>query len=93
MCGVLGVPIVACFGLEDPSVRRRYEESLNDTLPDEYLGVCGMQKLTVEQLAQLLHDAELAHAEHERTLGQTDQDWPRWYAEYILDRVPEARWE
>lgn len=52
-----------------------------------------MPRMTVEDLAGLLHDAELAHADYEERQGQRDDDWPRWYAEYILERVPEARWE
>jgi hypothetical protein len=52
-----------------------------------------MNGLTVEQLAKLLKDAEIAHADYERSLGQTDSQWPRWYAEYILEQLPEARWE
>lgn len=51
------------------------------------------QELTVEQLATLLHDAEIAHADYERTLGKNDPEWARWYAQYILSQLPEARWE
>jgi hypothetical protein len=43
--------------------------------------------LTREQLAQLLREAESAHAEHERELGQRDEDWPTWYAGFILDKL------
>lgn len=43
--------------------------------------------LTREQLAQLLREAESAHAEYERELGQRDEDWPAWYAGYILDKL------
>jgi hypothetical protein len=52
-----------------------------------------MDKLSVEELAKLLHEAELAHGEYEKTLGHGDEDWPHWYAEYILNQVPLARWE
>jgi hypothetical protein len=43
--------------------------------------------LTAETLAQLLRDAEHAHGEYERTLGHRDDDWPSWYASYIVDRL------
>ena len=43
--------------------------------------------VTREQLAQLLREAETAHAEYERELGQRDEDWPAWYAGYILDNL------
>ena len=43
--------------------------------------------LTREQLAQLLREAESAHAQFERELGQRDEDWPTWYAGFILDKL------
>jgi hypothetical protein len=43
--------------------------------------------LTQQELAGLLKDAESAHAEYERELGQRDDDWPTWYAGYILDKL------
>ncbi|MGZ3510174.1 MAG: hypothetical protein ACXWNK_04300 [Vulcanimicrobiaceae bacterium] len=52
-----------------------------------------MREMTVEELAALLHDAEVARADYERSLGHADPDWPRKYTEYILDQVPEARWQ
>jgi hypothetical protein len=45
--------------------------------------------LTQEDLANLLQAAERAHAEYERDLGERDEDWPAWYAGYILDRLRE----
>jgi hypothetical protein len=46
-------------------------------------------EVTRDELAQLLKDAERAHGEYERELGQRDEDWPPWYAGYILDRLAE----
>ena len=43
--------------------------------------------VTVEELAELLREAERAHGEYERELGQRDEDWPSWYARYILERL------
>lgn len=43
--------------------------------------------LTVEELAELLREAERAHGEYERELGQRDEDWPSWYARYILEKL------
>lgn len=40
-----------------------------------------------EELAELLREAERAHGEYERELGQRDEDWPAWYAGFILDRL------
>jgi hypothetical protein len=47
--------------------------------------------LSQDQLADLLRDAERAHAEYERGLGERDEDWPAWYAGYILDRLRERQ--
>ena len=36
-------------------------------------------------LAAALRRAEAAHGEHEkRTGGQRDENWPAWYAEYLI---------
>ena len=40
-----------------------------------------------EQLAELLREAERAHGDYERDLGRRDEDWPSWYADYILRRL------
>jgi hypothetical protein len=50
-----------------------------------------MNELTREELADLLREAERAHGEYERTLGKRDEDWPAWYAGYILDRLAERQ--
>ena len=42
--------------------------------------------LTAEQLAALLREAERAHGKYERTLGHRDDDWPTWYATYIVKK-------
>jgi hypothetical protein len=43
--------------------------------------------LTREDLAALLQETERAHGEFERELGARDEDWPTWYAGYILERL------
>jgi hypothetical protein len=35
-------------------------------------------------LAAALRRAEIAHAEHEKRIGESDPNWPDWYAEYIV---------
>ena len=47
--------------------------------------------LTAEQLAALLREAEKAHGEYEHTLGHRDDDWPAWYAAYIVKKLQPAR--
>ena len=49
-----------------------------------------MEELTMERLAELLRNAEKAHAENERDLGERDEDWPSWYAGYIVARLAET---
>ena len=44
-------------------------------------------ELTADELARLLREAERAHAEYERQLGSRDEDWPAWYADYIVRRL------
>ena len=38
---------------------------------------------SVDDLAGALRRAEAAHAEHEKSSGQRDDEWPAWYAAYI----------
>lgn len=46
-----------------------------------------MSDITEERLANLLREAEEAHGEYERGLGRRDDDWPSWYARYIVERL------
>ncbi len=45
--------------------------------------------LTADELARLLREAEQAHGAYERELGERDEDWPTWYATWILDQLRE----
>jgi catechol 2,3-dioxygenase-like lactoylglutathione lyase family enzyme len=36
------------------------------------------------ELAAAFRRAEAAHGEHEKQLGHRDEDWPSWYAEYMV---------
>jgi catechol 2,3-dioxygenase-like lactoylglutathione lyase family enzyme len=36
------------------------------------------------ELASALRRAAAAHGEHEKRIGQRDENWPDWYAEYIV---------
>ena len=46
-------------------------------------------EVTQEELAQLLQETEHAHGEYERELGRRDDEWPSWYARYMLERLAE----
>jgi len=39
---------------------------------------------SASDLASALKRAALAHGEHEARIGQRDENWPVWYAEYIV---------
>ena len=39
---------------------------------------------SVADLASALRRAETAHGEHEKRLGKRDQEWPSWYAAFML---------
>jgi catechol 2,3-dioxygenase-like lactoylglutathione lyase family enzyme len=36
------------------------------------------------ELARAMHRAEAAHGVYEQSLGHRDEDWPAWYAEYMV---------
>lgn len=48
-------------------------------------------QLTQETLARLLREAEQAHGAYEAQLGHRDDDWPDWYATYIVERLQEEQ--
>ena len=50
-------------------------------------------ELTKEDLEKLLREAEKAHGEYELKLGQRDDNWPSWYAEFIVKRLREREKE
>lgn len=39
---------------------------------------------TAGELAKALRRAEAAHGEHEKRTGERDQNWPDWYADYMV---------
>lgn len=44
--------------------------------------------VTEDLLERLLRGAEEAHAEYERQTGTRDENWPAWYAQWIMERLP-----
>jgi catechol 2,3-dioxygenase-like lactoylglutathione lyase family enzyme len=39
---------------------------------------------SASDLASALRRAEAAHGEHEKRIGKRDENWPDWYAEYMM---------
>jgi hypothetical protein len=50
-----------------------------------------MADLTKEELTRLLREAEEAHGRYEKEElgGKRDEDWPAWYAEFIVNALDE----
>ena len=42
-----------------------------------------------DRLRTLLRVAESAHGAYEQELGRRDDDWPAWYARFIVERLQE----
>jgi hypothetical protein len=38
-------------------------------------------------LSKLLREAEKAHGEYEKKLGNRDENWKQWYAAYIIKQL------
>lgn len=51
----------------------------------------GDNQITQELLARLLREAEEAHGKYETQLGHRDDDWPAWYAVYIVGKLQERQ--
>lgn len=46
-----------------------------------------MTELTSDKLAILLRDAEKAHRKYQKDLGILDENWPDWYAKFIVSKL------
>ena len=46
-----------------------------------------MNALTVKKLESLLKQAKVAHGKYEKELGKPHADWPKWYAEFIINKL------
>jgi hypothetical protein len=42
-------------------------------------------------LERLLREAEAAHAAYERETGRRDDNWPAWYARYIITELQDRK--
>jgi catechol 2,3-dioxygenase-like lactoylglutathione lyase family enzyme len=81
-------------GLEPARTSYRSFASFNDPDGNGWL----LQEITVRrpgrvetaafasraELAAALRRAATAHGEHEKRIGRHDEDWPDWYAEYVV---------
>jgi hypothetical protein len=72
------------FGHDEADVLREIKAVLAK-LPAQ--GGLLADELSAERLTELLRAAERAHGAFEKELGRRDEEWPAWYAQYILDRL------
>ena len=55
-----------------------------ETRTSDEAGVGATTFLSASELANAMRRAELAHGEHEKRIGHRDDDWPDWYAAYMV---------
>jgi len=48
------------------------------------IDLAGTAFASANDLASALRRAEAAHGQHEKRTGQRDENWPDWYAEYMV---------
>ena len=46
-----------------------------------------MKKLTLKELEELLVKAKKAHGSYEKKIGKEDENWAKWYAGFIMDKL------
>jgi hypothetical protein len=46
--------------------------------------VYGASFSSAPELASAMRRASVAHGEHEKRIGHADENWPSWYAEYMV---------
>lgn len=46
-----------------------------------------MKNIDKETLAKLLKEASLAHHDFEESLGKPDENWPLWYADFVIKKL------
>jgi catechol 2,3-dioxygenase-like lactoylglutathione lyase family enzyme len=70
--------------LSDPDGNTWWFQEITTRLPGRVDADAETTYASIADLASALRRAEAAHGEHERRTGQRDEDWPSWYAEYMI---------
>jgi len=68
---------------DDPDGNGWLFQELTTRLPGR-IDATGTSFATASDLASAFRRAEAAHGEHEKRLGHRDEDWPEWYAAYMI---------
>ncbi|MDX3763821.1 VOC family protein [Streptomyces mirabilis] len=71
------------FSFSDPDGNTWLVQELTTRLPGR-MGSGPTTYASVSDLEATLRRAEAAHGEHEKRTGQRDDNWPAWYAEYMV---------
>ena len=66
----------------DPDGNGWLLQELTQRLPGRVTG--NTTFASINDLAQAMRRAEQAHGEHEKKLGHRDENWPEWYAAYMI---------
>ena len=85
-------PYQSFASFHDPDGNGWLLQEITTRLPGRVVGQTTFA--SVNDLAQVLRRAEAAHGEHEKRTGKRDENWPAWYAEYMVreqsgEKLPE----
>jgi hypothetical protein len=67
----------------DPDGNRWLLQEITTRLPGR-IDAAATSFASTADLASALRRAEAAHGEHEKRTGQSDANWPDWYASYMV---------
>lgn len=68
----------------DPDGNGWLLQEITTRFPGRIDPASGTSFSSVGDLASALRRAEAAHGQHEKRLGQRDENWPDWYAAYMV---------
>jgi catechol 2,3-dioxygenase-like lactoylglutathione lyase family enzyme len=69
---------------QDPDGNRWLLQEVTTRLPG-HMDPTVTNFASINDLVGALERASAAHGQHEERIGKVDKDWPRWYAEYIVN--------
>ncbi|MFL5135828.1 MAG: glyoxalase, partial [Microvirga sp.] len=73
----------SCASFSDPDGNGWLLQEVTARLPGR-VDADGTTFTSSVELAAALRRAATAHGEHEKLIGQHDEEWPDWYAEYMV---------
>jgi len=68
----------------DPDGNGWLVQEITTRFPGRIDPAAGTSFASVSDLASALRRAEAAHGEHEKRIGKRDENWPDWYAAYMV---------